>query len=116
MLLLVDFSGFDAGVRSAEPVDGSPIRAGYPLTVVPKTFSTRRLSVAPEFVTPPAAEQARIERERVLLGRVLAGVSPRRLWGDGFARPTDGELISRFGVRKPAEAEAGLREGPGVHC
>ena len=83
----------------ARTVDGSPVRAGYPLTVVPKTFSTRRLSVAPEFVTPPAAEQARIERERVLLGRVLAGVSPRRLWGDGFARPTDGELISRFGVR-----------------
>ena len=83
----------------ARLADGSPLRAGYPLTVVPKTFSTRRLSVAPEFVTPPAAEQARIERERVLLGRVLAGVSPKRLWGDGFARPTDGELISRFGVR-----------------
>jgi len=80
-------------------VNGSPLRAGYPLTVARKTFSTRRLAVAPAFVTPPASEQARIERERVMLARVLAGVSPRRLWGDGFARPTDGELISRFGVR-----------------
>ena len=83
----------------ARTADGSLLRAGYPLTVVPKTFSTRRLFVAPEFVTPPASEQARIERERVMLTRVLAGVSPRRLWGDGFARPTDGELISLYGVR-----------------
>jgi murein DD-endopeptidase MepM/ murein hydrolase activator NlpD len=83
----------------ARTADGSLLRAGYPLAVVPKTFSTRRLFVAPEFVTPPASEQARIEGERVMLTRVLAGVSPRRLWGDGFARPTDGELISLYGVR-----------------
>jgi hypothetical protein len=83
----------------ARMVYGSPLRADYPLSVVPKTFSTRRLSVAPAFVTPPASEQARIERDRLLLGRVLAGVSPRRLWEDGFARPTDGEAISQFGVR-----------------
>jgi murein DD-endopeptidase MepM/ murein hydrolase activator NlpD len=83
----------------ARTVRGSLLRSDYPLTVVPKTFSTRRLSVAPEFVTPPASEQPRIERERAVLSRVLAGVSPRRLWGDGFARPTDGEAISLFGVR-----------------
>jgi len=83
----------------ARMADFSPLRASYPLTVAPRTFSTRRLTVDPAFVTPPAAEQARIERERVLLARVLAGISARRLWADGFARPTDGEAISRFGVR-----------------
>ena len=79
--------------------DGSPLAASVPLKVGAKTFATRRLTVAPEFVTPPPAEQARIERERLLLNRILSAMSPRHLWDDGFGRPVDGEVISVFGVR-----------------
>jgi murein DD-endopeptidase MepM/ murein hydrolase activator NlpD len=83
----------------ARLADGSTLAASLPLKVGAKTFATRRLNVAPEFVTPPPAEQARIERERLLLNRILSAVSPRHLWGDGFGRPADGEVISAFGVR-----------------
>jgi murein DD-endopeptidase MepM/ murein hydrolase activator NlpD len=90
----------------ARLADGTLLRAGGPMTVAPKAFPTRRLSVAPEFVTPPAAEQARIERERVLLGRVFSAVSPQRLWGDGFARPAGGDVISLFGARSVYNGQA----------
>jgi len=90
----------------ARLADGAPLTARLPLKVAPKTFATRRLTVAPEFVTPPPAEQARIERERILLSRILSTFSPRHLWGDGFGRPSDGEVISVFGVRSVFNGEA----------
>ncbi len=90
----------------ARLADGSPLAASLPLTVSAKAFPTRRLKVAPEFVTPPPAEQARIERERLLLSNVLSAVSPRYLWEDGFGRPVDGEVISLFGARSVFNNEA----------
>jgi len=90
----------------ARHADGAPVRAGARLTVEAKTFATRRLTVAPEFVTPPASVQARIERERQLLDRLLSDVSPQRLWTDGFGRPVGGEVISVFGVRSVFNGEA----------
>ena len=106
--------GIDLSVRpgrstvdvEARLADGSPLAASLPLTVDAKTFPTRRLKVAPEFVTPPPAEQARIERERLLLNRILSAVSPRHLWDDGFGRPVDGEVISLFGARSVFNNEA----------
>ena len=90
----------------ARLADGSPLTARLPLKVAPKTFATRRLTVAPEFVTPPPAEQARIDRERLLLNRILSTISPRHLWGDGFAAPVDGDVISVFGVRSVFNGES----------
>ncbi len=106
--------GIDLAVRpgpasieaEARQADGAQIAGRLALKVAPKTFATRRLQVAPEFVTPPPAEQARIERERLLLNRVLSAVSPRHLWDDGFGRPVDGEVISVFGVRSVFNGEA----------
>jgi murein DD-endopeptidase MepM/ murein hydrolase activator NlpD len=90
----------------ARLADGSPVSMSTELNVGPKTFATRRLTVAPEFVTPPPAEQARIDRERLLLDRVLSAISPRHLWEDGFGRPVDGEVISVFGVRSVFNGQA----------
>jgi len=90
----------------ARRADGSTLAASLPLTVGAKTFATRQLRVAPEFVTPPPAEQARIERERLLLDRILSAISPRPLWGEGFGRPVDGAVISVFGVRSVFNGEA----------
>ena len=83
----------------ARPADGSPIRSAYTLAVAAKAFPTRRLTVAPGFVTPPASEAARIERERLRMAEVLAAVTPEPLWAGGFARPTAGAVISLFGAR-----------------
>jgi murein DD-endopeptidase MepM/ murein hydrolase activator NlpD len=90
----------------ARLADGSRFATSVSLTVGAKAFATRRLTVAPEFVTPPPAEQARIERERLLLNRILTGISPRHLWDDGFGRPVDGDVISVFGVRSVFNGEA----------
>ena len=90
----------------ARLADGSPLAARLPLKVNAKAFPTRRLQVAPEFVAPPPAEQARIERERLLLNNVLSAVSPRHLWEDGFGRPVEGEVISLFGARSVFNNEA----------
>jgi hypothetical protein len=106
--------GIDLAVRPgpasievvARLADGAEVAGTLALKVAAKTFATRRLKVAPEFVTPPPAEQARIERERLLLNRVLSAISPRHLWGDGFGRPADGEVISVFGVRSVFNGEA----------
>ena len=106
--------GIDLAVRpghasveaEARQADGAHVSARLPLTVAAKRFPTRRLKVAPEFVTPPAAEQDRIEKERLLLNRVLSAVSPRHLWDDGFGRPVDGEVISLFGARSIYNGEA----------
>jgi hypothetical protein len=107
-------TGIDLAVRpgpasvevEARFADGREATARLPLKVAAKTFATRRLNVAPEFVTPRPAEQARIERERLLLNRVLSAVSPRHLWDDGFGRPVDGDVISVFGVRSVFNGEA----------
>jgi len=92
----------DAEARLA---DGSRLVASLPLMVAAKTFATRRLAVAPEFVTPPPAEEARIERERLLLNRILSAISTRHLWDEGFERPADGAVISVFGVRSVFNGE-----------
>jgi hypothetical protein len=106
--------GIDLAVRPgpasvevvARQADGAEVASKLALKVAAKTFATRRLNVAPEFVTPPPAEQARIERERLLLNRVLSAISPRHLWEDGFGRPADGEVISVFGARSVFNGEA----------
>jgi murein DD-endopeptidase MepM/ murein hydrolase activator NlpD len=90
----------------ARMTDGSRASANVALKVGAKTFATRRLTVAPEFVTPPPAEQARIERERLLLNRILSAMSPRHLWDDGFGSPVDGDVLSVFGVRSVFNGEA----------
>ena len=90
----------------ARGTSGTEFRSRVPLTVVAKAFPTRRLSVPPEFVTPPAAERARIERERARLAKVFSTISGRPLWGDGFSRPTGGEVISRFGARSVYNGQA----------
>ncbi len=83
----------------ARTPDGRVLQAAHSLAVARKDFPTRRLSVAPGFVTPPPSERARIERERVRTAQILAEVTPAPLWGEGFVRPAPGAVISLFGAR-----------------
>jgi murein DD-endopeptidase MepM/ murein hydrolase activator NlpD len=69
------------------------------LTVVPKRFPTRTLTVNPAFVEPPAVELQRIARENARLGKLWASSSPHALWSGAFVRPVSEPANSRFGSR-----------------
>jgi len=71
----------------------------YTLVVKPRKFPTRRLSVDPDFVTPPASALDRINRETALLNEVFADSSPTRLWESAFVRPVPDPANSAFGTR-----------------
>ena len=93
-------------------VEAGAARAAYDLVIVPRVFRTRRLTVNEAFVTPPASEQARIEREAALLAGVWQAPAPERLWSGPFVRPVPQEANSAFGTRsifngKPRNAHGG---------
>lgn len=81
------------------------LRAGEPETVLPypiegATYSEQHLKVAPGKVDLSARDQARYERERDHLKRVVATLSepaPTRL---RMRQPTDGRRSSSFGLRR----------------
>ena len=80
----------------AEPIDE---RRSYDLTIVPRVFRTRRLTVNEGFVTPPSSELSRIERESALLAATWASSAPSRLWRTAFIRPVPQAANSAFGTR-----------------
>ena len=87
-------------------------QAHYDLIIVPRTFRTRRLTVNEAFVTPPASEQPRIDREAALLAGVWQAPSAERLWSDPFVRPVPQDANSAFGTRsifngKPRNSHGG---------
>ena len=76
-----------------------PVSATYRLTVVAKTFPTRRLTVDPAFVNPPPDAMPRIEAEQKEQAAVWAASAAERLWSAPFVRPVDDEANSAFGTR-----------------
>jgi murein DD-endopeptidase MepM/ murein hydrolase activator NlpD len=93
-------------------VDAPGAQGRYDLVVTPRVFRTRRLTVNEAFVTPPAAEQPRIDRESALMAAVWAAPAPERLWSDRFVRPVPQDANSAFGTRsifngKPRNAHGG---------
>jgi hypothetical protein len=90
----------------------SRVHGVYDLHVVPRVFRTRRLTVDEGFVTPPASEQARIDREAKLLADTWNASAPQRQWTTAFVRPVPHEANSAFGTRsifngKPRNAHGG---------
>jgi Peptidase family M23 len=96
----------DAGAGAAH------VHAAYDLHIRPRAFRTRRLTVNEAFVTPPASEQGRIDREATLLADVWNAPAAERLWTDPFVRPVPQAANSAFGTRsifngKPRNAHGG---------
>jgi len=79
--------------------DSGPIHAACDLVVTPHAFRTRRLTVNEAFVTPPASERDRIERDAKLLDGVWKSPAGERLWHEPFVRPVAQEANSAFGTR-----------------
>ena len=69
------------------------------LTVLPKTFATRRLTVDAAFVNPSAEQAARITDDTARLNRVWASSSPMSLWSGAWLRPVPGAANGVFGTR-----------------
>ena len=80
-------------------VEALTVETRHRLTVAPKTFDTRRLTVDPSYVNPPAELLGRIERESRRVSQIFRNVSPAKLWNGPFLRPVPGEATSSFGRR-----------------
>ncbi len=74
-------------------------RTIHHVTVRPKQFPTRRLTVDEAFVNPPEAVQNRIQEEARLLEALWSASASSRLWDGAFARPVPQPANSAFGSR-----------------
>ena len=105
--------GIDLDVRPGHytatiDVDASPRDrrgATAPLIVRPKTFPTRRLTVEPRFVDPPATEAARIASEAKRLSALWTSTAPRG-WNGPFEAPVPEAANSAFGSRSVFNGQA----------
>ena len=101
-------------VVSAPHLRPPPARA-MSLRVQPKQFRTRTLTVAPEYVDPPAPVVDRIVREAAQLNGIYETVTDR-VWGQPFVPPLTTEPSANFGSRsvfngQPRSPHAGIDFG-----
>ena len=75
---------------------GTPT-AQVPLIVERYRYETRRLTVDPKMVNPPASELARIKQETQAMANAFAILTPERLWRGAFDAPVPGTPNSAFG-------------------
>ncbi len=68
------------------------------LQVLPKSFTIRRLRVAPNFVDPSPTDLERISTELKRTEGIFHTTSPRR-WNGAFVLPVEMEPVSNFGTR-----------------
>jgi len=71
----------------------------HQLSVTAKQFPTRRLTVAPGFVNPPADVLDRITSEARTLAAIWTSSAADRLWSGPFVRPVSDPANSAFGTR-----------------
>lgn len=88
---------------------GHERRFSRTVEVVPSAWDSEALTVAPKMVRPPAAELARIERDREVLKDALAEVSPERYWRAPLFRPVKGRMLSRFGLYRTFNGNVAAR-------
>jgi murein DD-endopeptidase MepM/ murein hydrolase activator NlpD len=69
------------------------------LTVLPRTFATRRLRVDAAFVNPSVEQAARIKDDTARLNRAWESSLPTSLWSGSWVRPVPGAANSVFGTR-----------------
>ena len=74
-------------------------RLTHLLTVLPKTFATRKLTVDAAFVNPSAEQAARIKDDTARLNGAWVSSVPTSLWSGAWARPVPGAANSVFGTR-----------------
>ena len=101
-------------VVSAPHLSPPPARS-MSLRVAPKQFRTRTLTVAPEYVDPPAPVVDRIVREAARLNGIYDTDTPR-VWNRQFVLPLGTQPSANFGSRsvfngQPRSPHAGIDFG-----
>ena len=84
----------------------APARARRRLVVTAKQFPTRRLTVNPDFVDPPATVLARIEAEAKRISAIWQSSAPSPLWSGAFTPPVPERANSAFGTRSIFNGQA----------
>lgn len=84
----------------------APARATRSIVVEAKSFPTRRLTVNPNFVNPPATVLARIEAEAKRIAALWRDSSAAPLWEGAFTAPVAERANSAFGTRSIYNGEA----------
>lgn len=82
-----------------EPQSAPAISATRTFIVRAKQFPTRHLSVASQFVDPPASEIERIQDEARTLSAIYENTATPRQWQEPFQRPVAAPANSSFGTR-----------------
>lgn len=109
-------------LRVTALVGAETLASSQMLVVAAKTFPTRRLRVAPDYVTPSSPEQvARIAADAARIAEVYRQSARERLWTTPFVRPVVHEANSAFGtrsiyngVRRSSHAGADFRSPAGT--
>lgn len=70
------------------------------LLIAERKFPSTRLTLKPEYVTPPASVQARIKRESELVALATSVVTPEWLGEGPFVAPHDAPSWDNFGQRR----------------
>jgi murein DD-endopeptidase MepM/ murein hydrolase activator NlpD len=83
---------------AAESGDAKPLTATHPLAVTARRFPTRRLTVAPVYVDPPAAEVERIAADTARLD-ALYKTTTGQSWPGPFEVPVAAPPQNTFGAR-----------------
>ena len=81
------------------------LTASRSFTVEPKQFPRRVLKVAPDFVNPPPAQLARIEKDSEFMRSVYAHSASEPEWRGGLTRPVTEPANSSFGTRSVFNGE-----------
>lgn len=95
--LAVRAGAVDAVVKAR--TSGGLLTTTHALTVQAKQFPTRRLTVDPALVEPPASALQRIAREVARTNAIYGSPTDTVLWHGPFVRPVESPANSRFGTR-----------------
>ena len=80
---------------------GDAVGCGAKVAVALGRFPTERLKVENQFVEPNPEQEQRAKEERERMGKILATVTPARLWRGGFRLPLDNVTTGgNFGRRR----------------
>ena len=85
--------------------DAGPARTAATLQVVDPGFPSKRLRVAPQFVTPPASVKARIERDQAAFAAAYDRPFVPPLFAASFAWPHPGAHHGRYGDQRVFNGE-----------
>ena len=106
--------GIDLAVqpgRYAVEIAAGEARTTRELVVLARRFPTRRLTVNPDLVNPPAEARARIEQETLELERAWQQSAVAPLWAGPFVRPVPDAANSAFGTRSFYNGQARTPHG-----